>query len=84
MEKDGNLTDAIISDNKDRYIFYSAPPGCCSLVTGRLSTPGDRDVILLGSPTGVIAYDVYDNVDLYHKEVFRYTTSTFICRCQMA
>ncbi|THD22172.1 Bardet-Biedl syndrome 2 protein [Fasciola hepatica] len=69
VEKDSHLTDTLTSNNKDRYRFYSAPPACCSLVTGRLLTPADRDIIILGAPTEMIAYDAYDNVDLYYKEM---------------
>lgn len=29
----------------------------------------DRDVLVIGTPTNVLAYDVNDNADLFYKEV---------------
>ncbi|VDP87278.1 unnamed protein product [Echinostoma caproni] len=34
---------------------------CTSIMAGRLSNPAERDILLLGSQTGVIAYDAYDH-----------------------
>lgn len=39
-----------------------------SLCTGRL-TEDERDVLLIGTVTHVLAYQVEDNADLFYKEV---------------
>jgi len=34
----------------------------------------DTDMLLIGTPTNVLAYDVDDNADLFYKEVATYIT----------
>ena len=40
-----------------------------SLTTGRLPTDGDRDVVVMGTETLLIVYDVVENADKLYKEV---------------
>ncbi|XP_063228674.1 Bardet-Biedl syndrome 2 protein homolog isoform X2 [Bacillus rossius redtenbacheri] len=40
-----------------------------SLATGALGPDGDRDALVVGMATSVLAYDVHNNADLFYKEV---------------
>ena len=40
-----------------------------ALQTGRLDPDSNRDVLLIGTPTNLLAYDVEQNADLFHKDV---------------
>jgi Bardet-Biedl syndrome 2 protein len=41
-----------------------------ALAAGRLDpAPGGRDCLLVGTPTNLLAYDVEENADLFHKDV---------------
>ncbi|XP_026740806.1 Bardet-Biedl syndrome 2 protein homolog isoform X1 [Trichoplusia ni] len=39
-----------------------------ALACGPLKTDSNRDMLLIGSPTQILAYDVHDNTDLFFKE----------------
>ena len=40
-----------------------------ALATGMLDTATKNDYLIVGTKTNVLAYDVNNNVDLFHKEV---------------
>lgn len=40
-----------------------------SLATGVLGSSNKNEYLLVGTKTNVLAYDVTNNVDLFHKEV---------------
>ncbi|CAG4987044.1 unnamed protein product [Colias eurytheme] len=40
-----------------------------ALAAGALKADCTRDILLIGSPTQILAYDVHDNTDLFFKEV---------------
>ena len=40
-----------------------------ALCAGRLDASMNRDMLCIGSPTNLLAYDVHDNKDLFYKEV---------------
>ena len=41
----------------------------CSLKAGRLGPTSTKDVVVVGSHADVLAYDVLNNKDIFHKEV---------------
>ena len=40
-----------------------------AIQAGRLDPDSNRDVLLVGTPTNLLAYDVERNADLFHKDV---------------
>lgn len=40
-----------------------------SVATGRLDQNADRDILLVGTATNLMAYDVENNKDLFYKDV---------------
>jgi Bardet-Biedl syndrome 2 protein len=40
-----------------------------AISAGRLDPDSNRDVLLIGTPTNLLAYDVERNADLFHKDV---------------
>lgn len=45
------------------------------LDSGRLDPDLARDVLIIGSPSSLMAYDIYQNADLFHTEVKEGVTS---------
>lgn len=41
-----------------------------ALAVGRLNPDMPNDVIIVGTPSHVLAYDVENNLDLFYKEVY--------------
>ena len=42
-----------------------------SLASGKLDESVERDILAIGTPTTLLAYDVENNSDLFYKEVRR-------------
>ena len=40
-----------------------------ALTVGRLDPKSNRDTLLIGTPTNLLAYDVERNADVFHKDV---------------
>ena len=40
-----------------------------ALTAGRLDPKSNRDTLLIGTPTNLLAYDVERNADVFHKDV---------------
>ena len=40
-----------------------------ALTVGRLDSKSNRDTLLIGTPTNLLAYDVERNADVFHKDV---------------
>ena len=49
--------------------FLNINQSVTALCAGKLDPSLDRDVLCIGSPTNLLAYDVHDNKDLFYKEV---------------
>ena len=48
-----------------------------SLAAGRLNDAINRDSLVIGTPTNLLAYDVENNSDLFYKEVARLMMTIF-------
>ena len=43
-----------------------------SLTTGQLKPKSDKDVLVIGTPTSILVYDVLNNADIFYREVLCY------------
>lgn len=59
-----DVSDDSVIQNKWRV---SLPPQVTALAAGRLEEAAERDTLLVGSQTTLLAYDVDNNADIYYK-----------------
>ena len=62
--KENSIFQESVADSKE-----AAMPLAVCLQNGRLDPDSNRDVLLVGTPTNLLAYDVEQNADLFHKDV---------------
>jgi len=61
---------AVASKGHQELIHLNIGQRVTALNAGRLDpAPGGRDCLLVGTPTNLLAYDVEENADLFHKDV---------------
>ena len=58
-----------MSDNESDITLLTIGQHLTSLVAGRLHPDLDYDLLIVGSQTNLLAYDIEKNTELFYKEV---------------
>ena len=69
------------SDANKELALLNINQNVTSLCAGHLNVTEDRDTLVIGTPTNLLAYDVENNADIFYKEVslmFVYEKETFL------
>ena len=61
----------VASSNSQEISMLNINQRVLSLAAGKLDERVERDVLAIGTPTTLLAYDVENNSDLFFKEVTR-------------
>ena len=66
----GNMTGRLQTNQSNMDLsILNINQKVLSLTAGRLNDAVNRDTLVVGTPTNLLAYDVENNSDLFYKEV---------------
>ena len=60
---------ATLSDTNKELALLNINQSVTALCAGHLNTSEERDTLVVGTPTNLLAYDVENNSDIFYKEV---------------
>ncbi|CAL8079011.1 unnamed protein product [Calicophoron daubneyi] len=69
IQKPDELSGLGALSKSSSFQTYQAATSLCCINSGAFDCQSDRDLLFLGHKTGLVAYDPYNNVDVYYKDL---------------
>lgn len=64
-----NMGRTVSKENSKELILLSINQSVTAICAGRLNPSKESDILVVGTPTNLLAYDVENNMDIFYKEV---------------
>ena len=79
----GAVTGRLVSQQQQDLSILNINQQVLSLAAGRLNDAVNRDTLVIGTPTNLLAHDVENNSDLFYKDVADGANCVQIGTCQV-
>ena len=71
-----------LASQESDIVRFSFGQHITAIGAGRLSPDLNRDILVIGSQTNILAYDVEKNSELFYKDVSSFVTINQLCMLQ--